>query len=268
MGTYDLEAQTKENTLTQAISTDNIIELKDVKIGLGDINLDSDEWVYFKGGKSLNATGLTMTAAWRSTRRNAAVRSYVGPVRTVAGYLMDGLMVQHGGIRKRLTGRMVFDTDRHGLVIIKDGSDYFLPTMMAIDYKRGEVDLSMVELPGMGTPIGDNLITDWTNTNWDTFVSDGDLISSLISTGGSDTAEGNSLSWDAYDKFRVQVDGVDGVDELVLDWGTYDDYINDGDDFVITMGASAGSETPTLFNDGSSQSHTNVTITITKYYGY
>lgn len=272
-GSYDSDIPTKENLVTQVISTDNIMPGKDFAIALGDINTEQgNECKYWQGSKSTDSGGATKTSTWRSTYKNASVRSYIGPAMSLADYLMDGYIVQHGINRQRITGRLTLDTLRWAYFVISTDSKYFLPTSLAIDLKRGLVDISAVELADLYQNILDvNLITSWTNLYYDVWSATGANITSAVDTSAPwGDAPSNSISYVGNVKYRIQVTGTfDGTYPLHLVWGTINQELSNGLDVALSPSTTDGSASAYLRNvDSAASSNSNILIKITRAYGY
>ena len=112
-----------------------------------------------------------------------------------------------------------------------------------------------------------NLILGWTNNDFDVFTSTAEVITSVSSTGSGKYADADdAISYNAYDRFRVTVDGTLSAG-FQLAWGGYNLGIADEYDQVI-IPAAAGSTTPRLSATvGGAVTMTDVTITIKKIYG-
>lgn len=266
-GTYDLEEMEKNNTIIQNISVDNILAMVDKQISIGDIDLDSNEGKYWKGAKTRDANGILPTVEWRSSRRNSTVRAYVGPPMTLAEYIVDSIMVQHGAIRRRLSGRMNWTDRSYAYHVVKVDGILYMPTQLAIDHKRGEVDVSMVEIPDIDG-IGENLITGWTNDTFFLWNSTGDLITASVAIGAGEESNANSISYEADEKFllEVEADTLTALTMEVVFAGTTVAIV-DGTSAIITAPGSAGSSAPLLESQVSNTTN-NLRITIKRAYGY
>jgi hypothetical protein len=263
---------TKIRDMSLDISDDNIEEMGLVTIYLGDVDVDTNEGVFFFGSKTTESAGITPTVDWVATRRQGVNKVAVGLEQPLMDYLQEGYIVQHAATRKRITGRMSANSRKWGYVVISEDSVYYLPVEIRVDLKRGEVDLSIVEIPQVEGLLA-NLITSWTNVDFDTFASTGDLITNLddgVTRVG--TANADTVAWIAYENFRLEVtyDTYAGTGHASVQWGVVDIQITgNGMDVVIQPGTTDGSGAVVLQNDGSYiEAYTNLRIKITKVYGY
>jgi hypothetical protein len=270
MPTYDLTPPEKMRTLQLDISDQNLETMPVEEIGLGDVDVDNNEGQLFFNTLTTDSSGETPTEVWRSTRISGASRVAVGPEQPLLEYIQGGYAIQNGLIRKRLSGRMVMDDSDWAMNAILEDSIYYIFTRLTIDLKRGECDVSMVELPESGD-MTDNLVTEWTNrigTGFDTFNSSGDLITSLETDGTGQGADANSISYEAYEQFRIRVD-TSSISALAfrIDFAGNQVTLASNTDTIITAPSSAGSDVPELESVMSSGSATGLTIWITKVYG-
>jgi hypothetical protein len=267
MPTYDLTPPDKNRVIEELVSMDNLDIMPQLELGLGDVQVDNNEGQLFANSLSSDDTGESPTDLWYVTRRSGASRLRLGPIQPLADYLKDGYAIQHGAIRKRLSGRMVLDNHRWIMLSIIEDSIHYLFTRLTIDLKRGECDVSMLEIPE-ATEMGPNLIEGWTNNDFDSFAATDDLITALTSTGSGKYADADdAISYNAYDRFRVTVDGTMTASGFRLAFGGYNLSISDGFTYDV-IPSSAGSTTPRLSATvGTALSMTNVTITIKKIYG-
>lgn len=267
MPTYDLTPPDKSRVIEETISSENLEIMPQKILGLGDVDEDNNEGQMFFNSLTLDQDGETPTEKWISTRISGVTRTRVGPIQPIADYVKDGYMIQHGAIRKRLSGKMVLDNRRWIMLSLIEDSIQYLFTRLTIDLKRGECDVSMLEIPEATTVLDTNLILGWTNNDFDVFTSTDDLITSLSSTGNGKYADADdAISYNAYDRFRITVAGTLSAG-LRVTWGGYAITISDGFSYDIIPG-SAGTSTPRLSATvAGAVTMTNVTITIKKIYG-
>lgn len=268
MPTYDLTPPDKNRVIEEVMSDENLEIMPQLQLGLGDVDVDNNEGQIFFNSLSADDTGENPTDLWYSTRVASGTKSRVGPIQPLADYLRDAYAIQHGSIRKRLSGRLVLDNNAWAMLSLVEDSVQYLFTRLTIDLKRGEAEVSMVELPE-STVVGPNLIEGWTNNDFDSFAATDDLITSLSSTGSGKYADADdAISYNAYEGFRITVDGTMTASGFRLSFGGYNFSISDGFTYDIPP-ASAGSSTPRLSATvAGALSMTNVTITIKKIYGF
>jgi hypothetical protein len=272
MPSYDLTAPDKLIDLDLDISDQNIDIMPRKELGLGDVVVDNNEGQLYFGSLTTDSDGKLNTEVWRSTRRSGASRIAVGPAQSLLYYVQDSYAVQNGSIRKRLSGRMVLDDGRWIALVISEDSVYYAFTQLTIDLKRGECDVSMLELPD-NEAMGGNLITGWTNRigplGFSTWGASGATITTLGTNSSGQGADANSISYKAYDQFRVQVSaGSITALSYRLDFAGNLIALTSATDTVITAPSSDGSDVPELESVASSGTGTGVVIEITRIYGF
>jgi len=268
LGTYGGEPPDKTTILQTTISDDNINNLKDLELNLSDIILSGDEGIYFRGAKTIDSDGLTPTAVWNSYRYNSGSRTAIGPEMSLLEYIKSGMMDQYGVNRKRLNGDMNLNTTRWGVMALNIDSIIYIPTMASIDFKRGEVRLSMVQLPE-SEGIGENLILSWTNVTFDSFSSTDEVITSLSSTGSGKYADADdAISYYNNESFLITIAGTFTDYQFNLQFAGANSALYAGMATIVTT-SSASSSTPRLIQGvAGATTMTDVTITLQRVYGY
>jgi hypothetical protein len=194
----------------------------------------------------------------------------VGPEQSLLDYVQSGYAIQNGTIRKRLSGRLVLDDDKWVMLVISEDSVYYAFTKLTIDFKRGECDVSMLELPEVGG-VGDNFITAWSNVSWDTFTDTDDLITSCIDAGAG-FATTNTVPYLEDEIFILEVtyDGQTG-NQGTITWGPDTSEVITGSGMsvaVVPDAAANGTSAIRLTAGAGASSYTNLLITVRKAYGY
>ena len=268
MPTYDLTPPAKNRTLELPVSDTNIEVMPQKEIDLGDVDVDNNEGQLFFNSLTTDDAGILETRLWQSTRQASSTRYAVGPSMPLLDYIQDGYMIQNGSIRKRLSGRMVLDQSRWVMMAISEDSIYYAFTRLTVDLKRGEADVSLLEIPEI-TDLGKSLIVSWTNNDFDSFAATDELITSITNTGFGKYADSDdAIDYYEDDQFRVTCEGTMTANGFRLAFAGFNLVMTDGYDNIIQP-TSAGPDTPRLSaNIAGAISCTNMTITIKKLYGY
>ena len=272
-GNYEGDPPDKLRELNLTISDQNTDIMPPKEFNVGDITLEGNEGSFFNAALTLDAQGAVPTIVWYSTRRDGANRLRVGPIQPILDYVKDGYAIQNGTIRKRLSGKLVLDNYRWITLVISEDSVLYAFTKLTIDLKRGECDVSMLELPAVEA-VGDSFVLGWTNdgaNGFDTFASTADLITSIIHTTGTPAYadSDDAISYLGYQQFLIKLEGtvVTGDLQVVFVGSTYamfSDY-----EVVANAPLTPGSSTPRLQAAiASITAVSNITISITRIYGH
>jgi len=251
MFSYDLTPAAKDRDLALEISPENMEIMTEKTLGLGDVTVDNNEGILYFNSLSTDDTGETPTIEWRATRISGASRPGHGPIQPIADFVRDGHVIQHGEIRKRLSGRIVLDNRRWIMLSLTEDSVQYLFTRLTIDLKRGEADVSLLELPETG-PMGDNLIEGWTNAGsgvgFDTFTSSGEDITSITHTTGlpAYADADDAISYKGYDQFFFKLEGAVETNELQVVFAGSTYMMNTDYEVVANAPLTPGSSTPRL----------------------
>ena len=138
---------------------------------------------------------------------------------------------------------------------------------LTIDLKRGECDVSMVEIPE-SEGMGPNLITAWTNTDWGTFSSSGETISSCIGTTGQEAEADDVIEYkeDEQYEFIFTWDAVAGTAHASIQWGSDTLTLATGGGVMTPSTSGSGSDPITLVS-GTSTQYTNLVVECRRIYG-